>query len=117
MEEGLDLDVLNQRLLFSEIDRYAFSHDEKKKRVSVYVDLPGVHGLPEDRVVVTYGARSLDLCVYDLHGINFRLKVPELYDTLEPAVCSHRVKPDKIVLTLKTGTPIVPFGSWSQLTK
>jgi len=96
MEEGLDLDVLNQRLLFSEIDR---------------------HGLPEDRVVVTYGARSLDLCVYDLHGINFRLKVPELYDTLEPAVCSHRVKPDKIVLTLKTGTPIVPFGSWSQLTK
>ena len=67
-----------------------------------------------------FGPRNFDVRIFGLGANgerNYRLRVPETYDTLEPAKCTLKIKPDKIVLNLKTGTPIVPFGSWSRLAK
>ena len=67
-------------------------------------------------VAVDFGPRSFDVRVEGLGGANYRLKIPELYDVVDPDKCKFRVKRDKLVLTLKTGIPVVPFSSWQTLT-
>ena len=44
-----------------------------------------------------------------------RLLVPELYDMIDPPKCKFRVKPDRLVIILKTGPSVVPFSTWSKL--
>lgn len=105
---------VKKEVQYEEITKFAFSYDENKAKVTVYVDLEGV-GEIERNVNVDFGPRSFDLRVQGLRGSNFRLRITELYDMIEPAKCKFRVKQDKIVLFLKCGTPCVPFSSWQKL--
>lgn len=107
---------VERAVAYTEIKTFAFAFDEAKAKVSVYVDLPGVHDLEPARVAVDFGPRSFDVRVEGLGGANYRLKIPELYDVVDPDKCKFRVKRDKLVLTLKTGIPVVPFSSWQTLT-
>ena len=101
---------------YEAITKFAFSFDEGKAKVDVYVDLEGVHTIDPKGVHVAFTSRSLDVRVDDLNGANYRLKIPELYDVIEPEKSRFRIKKNKIVLILKTGIPVVPFSSWQTLT-
>ena len=106
---------LEDATTYQEILTYAYDWDETKARVSVYVDLEGVGDIDERCVAVDFGNQSFDVRVDGLGGKNYRLKIPELYDMIEPDKCKYRIKKNKVVLVLKAGTPCVPFSAWQKL--
>ena len=64
-------------------------------------------------------AELLAMCVRRVRGLrgkDFRLHIPETWDTLDHAKCKLRIKPDKLVISLAKGAPLRHFGqSWEQL--
>ena len=83
------------------IENYAFS-DEGKPVVKVYVNLPGVGMLPRSDIECSFGRKTLDLWVRGYEGAkNMRLFAAELWSDVEVGKCKIRIKPDKLVLSLR----------------
>ena len=88
--------------LFSTISRYAF--DQSKKFVKVYVTLPGVETVPDERVALHVGAGGSSFS-FEVLGLpppaappNARLAIKVLHSAVDPAACTWVRKADSMVL-------------------
>lgn len=77
----------------------------------IYVSLEQVGQVAEAGVKVDYTTTAVTLSITAAAGSIYTLSLPKLYDTIEEA--SFRLKPDKVVLTLKKASAF----SWHELKK
>ena len=79
-----------------------FGWDQKDKQVKVYITsgVDGIGKLPKGQVVCEFESNSFDLKINDLNGRNFRLKVPEVQEELDFAMCKYNVKSNGVTITL-----------------
>ena len=88
--------------LFSTISRYAF--DQSKKFVKVYVTLPGIETVPDERVALHVGPGGGSFS-FEVLGLppaaappNARLAIKVLHSAVDPAACTWVRKADSMVL-------------------
>ena len=97
---------------FTSITRYAW--DQSRKWVKVYVTLPGLEGLDDDKVHFVVEGNSLRLEVTGLPAPspNMRLLVVPLFSTVETSSCSCTRKPNNMLLLklLKAGALSPPHA-------
>ncbi|KAJ1608405.1 hypothetical protein OIY81_2649 [Cryptosporidium canis] len=87
-----------------------YSWDQSDKNVKVYIDLVGVQNKPES-IEVKYGVDNVEMYVKNLNNKFYSFTV-KLHDKISSQECSHKVKKDMVVITLRKAT--VP-NSWPRL--
>jgi|EP00945_MAST-04E_sp_MAST-4E-sp1_P008174 tetratricopeptide (TPR) repeat protein len=97
------------------IESYAFS--DGRKKVSAYIDLPGISLLDKEDIVFECKEKSLDLKVYGLNGKCYRLFAPELWARVDPAKSKFKVKKEKeqLVLLLQKVSTEAIHSMWESL--
>lgn len=103
---------------YHSIDRFSFdAGGYNSDKVTVYVPLPGVGGIPRDNITCEFTPTTFDLVVLDLGGKNYRLVKDNLDKDIDPKKSKCIVKADKIVLKLgKCKTEYGSYEHWSDLT-
>lgn len=103
---------------FTTVDRFSFdAGGYNSERVSLFVPLPGVGGIPRERVTSVFTPTSFDLIVHGLNGKDYRLFKDNLEKDIDPSTSKHVVKADKVILRLgKVKGEYGSFDHWSQLT-
>ncbi|CUV05341.1 unnamed protein product [Cryptosporidium hominis] len=76
-----------------------YSWDQSDKSVKIYIDLVGVQEKP-DCIEIKFGKDNVEMYVKNLDNKFYSFTV-KLHDTISPEECSHKVKKDMIVITLK----------------
>jgi len=91
-----------ESMTFEAITKFGWEQSEGQK-IKIYLTsgLDGVGALPKGNVTCEFESTSFDLKIQDLHGKNYRLRVPELQNPIEIAECKHQVKSNSITITLK----------------
>ncbi|OII74363.1 uncharacterized protein cubi_01207 [Cryptosporidium ubiquitum] len=76
-----------------------YSWDQSDKNVKIYIDLVGVQNKPEC-IDVKYGSDNVEMYIKNLDNKFYSFTV-KLHDSISTEECSHKVKKDMIVITLK----------------
>lgn len=76
-----------------------YSWDQSDKNVKIYIDLIGVQNKPEC-IDVKYGKDNVEMYVKNLDNKYYSFTV-KLHDGISTEECSHKVKKDMIIITLK----------------
>lgn len=87
-----------------------YSWDQSEKSVKIYIELVGVQEKP-DCVHVRYGKDNVEMYVKNLDNKFYSFTV-KLHDSISSNECSHKVKKDMIVITLKKGSDL---AKWPRL--
>ena len=67
-------------------------------RFRVYLDLPGIGGVPSDKIETRFLERSFEIKIRGYNGKNFVFAVPKTQCNLVPEKSSIVKKQDKIVI-------------------
>ena len=97
------------------IEKYAFS--DGRKKVSVYIDLPGISKVKKEDIVMKCESKSLDLRIYGIGNKCYRLYAPELWQQITPEKCKFKVKKEKeqlVIILAKLSTQDI-HSSWEHL--
>ena len=70
------------------IEKYAFS--DGRKKVSAYIDLPGISQVRKEDIIMKCESKSLDLRVHGIDNQCYRLYAPELWQKVVPENASSR---------------------------
>jgi len=98
-----------------EIREIAFLDEEAKNCVSVYMTLPGVQGIPPNKVCVWMQPTALEVRVIDLAGKNYVWIAQELWGQIDPAASSYKIRKDKLSLKLAKRASARSFDRWEKL--
>eukprot|EP00742_Colponemidia_sp_Colp-10_P003194 GILJ01003403.1.p1 GENE.GILJ01003403.1~~GILJ01003403.1.p1 ORF type:complete len:257 (+),score=38.12 GILJ01003403.1:60-773(+) len=79
----------------------SYSYEDADQFVSVSVSLDGVGSLPADQVTTSFASTSFELLIRNHNGKNYRFAVPRLHAAIVPSECSHRVRPNRVIVKLK----------------
>eukprot|EP00744_Colponema_vietnamica_P013488 GILI01018894.1.p2 GENE.GILI01018894.1~~GILI01018894.1.p2 ORF type:complete len:168 (+),score=50.82 GILI01018894.1:84-587(+) len=95
------------------ITSYAWADEDEKVRIYINLTEEGdLTQLPASAFTLDYSSQSFDIRVAGASR-DYRFKVDRLCEEIDPSGCSHRVKSDKVVVTLKKQMKI----SWKDLAK
>jgi calcyclin binding protein len=84
--------------------------------LTIYIDLPGVGGIPRDRITCHFTKHGIDLTVLDLEGKNYRYVNANLEKDIVVESSKMIVKSNKIVLKLAKVKGQYSYDTWQQLT-
>lgn len=76
-----------------------YSWDQTEKNIKIYIDLPGVQNKP-DCLELKFGKDNIEMLVKDLEN-KFYIFTVKLHDEIVSQMCTHKVKKDMVVITLK----------------
>ncbi|KAF7458769.1 SGS domain-containing protein [Cryptosporidium felis] len=76
-----------------------YSWDQTDKNVKIYIDLPGVQDKP-DSIDIKFGKDNLEMHVKNLENKFYSFTV-KLHDEITTSECSHKIKKDMVVITLR----------------
>ncbi|VDN59764.1 unnamed protein product [Dracunculus medinensis] len=93
-----------------------YAWDESQKFVKLYLTLPNVQSLPEDRIHISFSEKSLEVMVKDLMGKNYSLVIKGLAQPINVVQSSFKVqlKNDMLLIMMKKAKE---NEGWSCLTK
>ena len=97
------------------IEKYAFS--DGRKKVSAYIDLPGISQVRKEDIIMKCESKSLDLRVHGIDNQCYRLYAPELWQKVVPEKCKFKIKKEKeqlVVILAKVNTEDI-HSSWEHL--
>ena len=97
------------------IEKYAFS--DGRKKVSAYIDLPGISQVRKEDIIMKCESKSLDLRVHGIGNQCYRLYAPELWQKVVPEKCKFKIKKEKeqlVVILAKVNTEDI-HSSWEHL--
>merc|ERR1712194_1004391 len=100
---------------WSEITDVAFSDDDQKSQISVYMTLVGVHDIPHNKLCVWMTANSLEVRIIDLRGANWCYLAQELWGHIDPEKSTWKVKKDKLTLRLQKRASSRAWDRWEKL--
>ena len=88
-------------MVYEAITKFGWDQEGMKVKVYITSGLDGVGAIGKDNVTCEFEDKSFDLRVHNLNGKNYRLRIPELQDTIELSDCKFQVKSNSITITLK----------------
>jgi len=100
---------------WTEIRDVSFVDEEDKSCVSVYMALPGVHGIPTSRICVWLRPNSLEIRVIDLQGTNWFYLAQELWGQIDAEASTWKARKDKLSLKLQKRASARSWDRWEKL--
>lgn len=97
------------------IEKYAFS--DGRKKVSAYIDLPGISKVRKEDILMKCESKSMDLRIHGIDNKCYRLYAPELWQRIIPEKCKFKIKAEKdqlVVILAKVGTQDI-HSTWEHL--
>lgn len=97
------------------IEQYAFS--DGRKKVSTYINLPGISKVRKDDVILKCESKSMDLRIYGIGNNCYRLFAPELWQRIIPEKCKFKIKEEKeqiVIILAKANTQDI-HSTWEHL--
>ena len=88
-------------MVYETISKFGWEQVGSKVNVYITSGLVGVGAIGKDNVSCEFEDKSFDLRVHNLHGKNYRLRIPELQNLIDLAECKFQVKTNSITITLK----------------
>lgn len=67
----------------------------------VRIELPDLHTLPKENIIVDFGVRSLDIKLVGYKGKNLRLRVPKTHYQYDAKSSKFEVDEKKITVSIK----------------
>ena len=80
----------------------------------VYIPLPGIGGLPADKIITRFLDRSFEIKIHDFLGKNMIFAVPKTQCVMLSKGCKITVKSDKIIVSL---AKVAESDNWFSLHK
>jgi len=99
MEERKKPAAKKPQVASTKITSYAW--DQSPKFVKIYITLPEVETLPDERVTSKFTKRSIEMKVLGLKGKNYQFQMIHLLHPIVPESSSVKVKTGKVNILLK----------------
>jgi len=100
---------------WSDICDIAFADEGDKGHVSVYMTLPGVHEITQNKICVWMQPNSLEVRVIDCKGTNWCYIAQELFGQIDPEKSTWKVRRNKLSIKLHKRPSARNWDKWEKL--